>query len=239
MLWKSNLWPNLLWYHEEPVSSNHCNPWHGRTACFPRALVHRSLGAVSRQVCTFGLLHCQIWGIIYRQLSDHFCYSFKMKVERAVLLRVEVNLFCRRSLPNRLVWNVWEGKWDAINTGQFSVRVVIAVYLLIARSPCLWQRLGCNQLTGWVVRGVTCLNNLAPVWAEVSWANSQRAKLAGFWNNPFESSLLSFKEKKQDLLWCVSETRTANLALQGYRRKEGFTGQECTNNRLKNYESYS
>lgn len=142
-----------------------------------------------------GLLHCQIWGIIYRQLSDHFCYSFKMKVEWAVLLCVEVNLFCRRTLQNRLVWNVWEGKWDAINTGQFSVRVVIAVYLLIAHSPCLWQRLGCNQLTGWVVRGVTCLNNLAPVWAEVSWANSQRAKLAGFWTAPLSQVCCPLRKK--------------------------------------------
>lgn len=43
MLWKSNLWPNLLWYHEEPVSRNHCNPWHRLTARFPRALAHHSL----------------------------------------------------------------------------------------------------------------------------------------------------------------------------------------------------
>lgn len=129
-----------------------------------------------------------------------------MKVARAVLLCVEANLFCSRSLQNRLIWNVWEGKWDATRTGQFSVRVVIAIYLLIAHSPCLWQWLGRNQLTGWVVRGVTCLNNLASVWAEVSWANSQRAKFAGFWYSPFVSSLLSFKEKTQDLLWCVTET---------------------------------
>lgn len=134
-------------------------------------------------------------------------------------------------------FEMWEGKWDATKTGQFYVCVVIAVYLLIAHSPCLWQRLGCNQLTGWVVRGVTCLNNLAPVWAEVSWANSQRAKLAGFWYSPFELSLLSFKEKTQDLLWCVTETVALPILL--CKAGEGRKVLQAGNAQIIEWESYS
>lgn len=173
MLWKSNLWPNLLWYHEEPVSSNHCNLWHGCTAGFPRVLACcNPRGSGVSRVSTFGLLHWQIRGTIYRQLSDYFGFSLKMDVVWAVLLCVEGNLFWG-SLWNRLVWNVWEGKWNAIKTGQFSVHDIIAVYLSVVHSPWPWQHLGWNQLTGGVVRGGTCLNNFSPAGAAVVWADSQ------------------------------------------------------------------
>lgn len=63
---------------------------------------------------------------------------------------------------------------------SFSVHAIIAVYLPDVHSPQPWQQLGWNQLTGWVVRGGTCMNNFSPVGAVVVWADSQRAKLAGF-----------------------------------------------------------
>lgn len=57
-----------------------------------RSLLVASEGAVSRRACTSGLLHCQSWEtVMYRQLSDHFRYPFKMKVAGAALLHVEVN----------------------------------------------------------------------------------------------------------------------------------------------------
>lgn len=56
-----------------------------------RSLAAAPEGAVSCRVSTFGLLHGQIWGVMYRQLSGW--YSFKMEVVWAVLLCVEGNLF--------------------------------------------------------------------------------------------------------------------------------------------------
>lgn len=53
-----------------------------------RVLVVASEGAVPRRACVLGLLHCQAWGILCRQPSDHVSYPVKMDVARAVLLRV-------------------------------------------------------------------------------------------------------------------------------------------------------
>lgn len=144
--------------------------------CFPRVLARQSPRGSSVRLSEY------IWappltnlGIIYRQLSGHFCYSFKIEVVWAVLLCVEGNLSWGTG------WFETCGKeWDATKTGQFSVRAIIAVYLPDVHSPRPWHQLGWNQLTGWVVRGGTCLNNFSPVGAVVAWADSQRAKLAGF-----------------------------------------------------------
>lgn len=212
MLWKSNLWPNLLWYHEEPVSSNHCNPWHGCSAGFPRALARRgprgSRVTPSEYIWAPPLTNL---GIIHRQLSGQFVILLKSK-------------WCGQS------YYVWKGsssedlcgtgwfemcgkKWDATKTGQFSVRAIIAVYLPVVHSSWPWQQLGWNQVTGWVVRGGTCLSNFSPVGAVVAWADSQRAKMAGFWYSPFGPSLLSFKKRKQGLFWCVAENIALSILL--------------------------
>lgn len=90
---------------------------------------------------------------------------------------------------------------------------IIAIYLPVVRSPRPWQQLGWNHLTGWVVRGGTCLNNFSPVGAVVAWADSQRAEMAGFWYSPFGPSLLSFKVRKQGLFWCVAENTALSILL--------------------------
>lgn len=179
MLWKSNLWPNLLWYHEEPVSSNHCNPWHGCTAAFQEcSLAAAPEGAVSGWVSTFGLLHWQIWESYTDNSQVTFVILLKWKwygQSQYVWKGTSSEDHCGTGR-----FEMCGKEWDAAKIGQFSVHAIIAVYLPDVHPPRPWQELGWNQLTGWVVRGGTCLNNFSPVGAVVVWADSQRAKLAGF-----------------------------------------------------------
>lgn len=221
---KIYLWPNLLWYHEEPVSSNHRN---ASTEALP-AFQECSLAVAPEEPCHAEWVHLASSTDKSGNNTTLRSLLLLFYMEMAVLLCVK-GIFSE-DLSGTSWFETCGKEWDATKDGQFSVCAIIAVYLSVVHSPWPWQELRWNQLTGWVVRGGTCLNNFSPVGAVVAWADSHRAKLAGFWYSPFGPSMLSFKEQKQVFFWCIAENRA--LSILFCKTRELRKGLQVTNARV-------